>query len=59
MPVRVIWGEQDQALLPLLLEGLDAFVDDLQIERLPNATHWVVHEQPQRVNQLIRRFLVE
>jgi len=59
VPVRVIWGEQDQALLPLLLEGLDAFVDDLQIERLPNATHWVVHEQPQRVNQLIRRFLVE
>jgi pimeloyl-ACP methyl ester carboxylesterase len=28
---------------------LDGFVPDLQLTRLPGATHWVVHEQPQRV----------
>jgi len=57
LPVRVIWGMQDKALLPQLLDELPDLVDDLIIERLPDATHWVVHEQPQRVNQLIARFL--
>lgn len=59
VPVRVIWGELDRALLPVLLDGLEALVDDLHIERLPDATHWVTHEQPKKVNQLIRRFLSE
>ena len=59
VPVRVIWGMQDKALLPQLLDELPDLVDDLRIERLPEATHWVVHEQPQRINQLIERFLSE
>jgi len=59
VPVRVIWGELDRALLPVLLDGLEALVDDLRIERLADATHWVTHEQPEKVNQLIRRFLSE
>jgi pimeloyl-ACP methyl ester carboxylesterase len=59
LPVRVIWGLQDKALLPQLLDPLPALIDDLIIERLPEATHWIVHEQPERINQLIERFLVE
>ena len=59
LPVRVIWGMQDKALLPLLLDDLPMLVDDLIIERVPDATHWVVHEQPQRINTLIARFLTE
>ena len=59
VPVRVIWGMQDKALLPQLLDPLPELIDDLIIERLPEATHWIVHEQPERINQLIERFLVE
>ena len=59
VPVRVIWGMQDKALLPQLLDDLPTLVDDLVIERIPEATHWIVHEQPQRVNELIARFLTE
>lgn len=59
IPVRVIWGMQDKALLPQLLDPLPGLVDDLIIARLPEATHWVVHEQPERIRQLIERFLVE
>ncbi len=59
VPVRVIWGLQDKALLPPLLDDLPELVDDLIIERIPEATHWVVHEQPVRINQLIERFLSE
>jgi pimeloyl-ACP methyl ester carboxylesterase len=59
VPVRVIWGEKDKALLPSLLVGLDALVDDLKIERLPNASHWVVHEYPAIINASLHRFLSE
>jgi len=32
-------------------------VSDLRIERLPNASHWVLHEQPQHVLSRIETFL--
>lgn len=57
VPVRVLWGMQDRAMLPALLDPLDALVDDLQIERIADASHWIVHEQPDRVNQWIARHL--
>lgn len=57
VPTCVIWGEQDIALGTSLLQGLDALIDDLRIERIPEGTHWVIHEQPQRINRLIRDFL--
>ncbi|MEB0139159.1 MULTISPECIES: alpha/beta hydrolase [unclassified Undibacterium] len=59
VPTRVIWGENDQALPVTLLDGLEEFVADLQVERIPEGSHWIIHEQPQRVNTLIRRFLSE
>lgn len=57
VPTRVIWGERDQALLPTLLDGLDALVPDLVVERLPECSHWLAHEAPGRVAALIRRFV--
>jgi pimeloyl-ACP methyl ester carboxylesterase len=59
LPVRVIWGEKDKALLPSLLDELDSLVDDLQIERVPDGSHWVVHEHPALVNQWLHHFLSE
>lgn len=59
VPTRVIWGESDIALPKSLLDGLDEVVDDLRVERIPEGSHWVVHEQPERVNRLIRGFLTE
>jgi len=56
-PTLVIWGEKDTALLTGNLVGLEAHVPDLTIERIPDGTHWVIHEQPERVNRLIRAFL--
>ena len=57
VPVRMIWGERDIALPKGLLDGIETLVDDVEVERIPEGTHWVIHEQPERVNQLIRRFL--
>jgi pimeloyl-ACP methyl ester carboxylesterase len=53
-PTLVIWGERDEALLPGNLDGLEAHVSDLSIVRVPDASHWIVHERPQLVNRLIR-----
>ena len=53
VPTRVIWAEGDAALLPGLVDGLEEFVPDLTLVRIPQASHWVVHEQPQRIAQEI------
>jgi pimeloyl-ACP methyl ester carboxylesterase len=57
VPTLVIWGEKDTALLPGNLDGLDQFVPHLTIRRIPEGTHWVVHEKPDEVNRHIRAFL--
>lgn len=57
VPTLVIWGEKDGALLLGNLDGLGEHVQNLQIERVPEAGHWVVHEQPRNVMAAMRRFL--
>ncbi|MBV1700279.1 MAG: alpha/beta hydrolase [Hyphomicrobiales bacterium] len=57
MPTLVIWGMQDTALLPVLLEGLQECVADLRVVQAPSASHWVVHEAPELVTGAIRDFL--
>jgi pimeloyl-ACP methyl ester carboxylesterase len=57
VPVRVIWGDEDAALRTNLLNGLEELCADLQITRIPEGSHWVIHEQPERINGLIRAAL--
>ena len=57
VPTLVVWAERDLALLPSLLDGLETFVPDLAIVRVPEATHWIIHEQPARVAAAIERAL--
>jgi len=57
VPTLVIWGEKDTALLTGNLEGLDQFVPDLTIKRIPEGSHWVVHEKAAEVDGYIRDFI--
>lgn len=57
VPTLVIWGEKDTALLTGCIEGLEQFVIDLKIRRVPDASHWVVAERPDLVNSYIREFI--
>ncbi len=57
VPTLVIWGEQDRALLTGNLDGLEEYIEDLKVKRIPDGTHWVMHEQPELVNALIRDFI--
>lgn len=54
----LIWGVRDQALTIELTEGLEDWVPRLRIERIPEASHWVASEYPDRVNELLTGFLV-
>lgn len=57
IPTQVIWGMDDIALQPALIDGLDDYIPQLQVHRVPGATHWIVHEQPALVAQLIADFI--
>jgi pimeloyl-ACP methyl ester carboxylesterase len=57
IPTQVIWGMGDIALRPELLNGLEGYIADLRIHTIEDATHWVTHEQPTLVKQLITKFL--
>lgn len=57
VPTLVIWGEKDTALLTGNLEGLDKFVPNMTIKRIPDGTHWVIHEKPEIVNGYISDFI--
>jgi epoxide hydrolase 4 len=57
VPTLVIWGEKDLYLLTGNLDGLGELVPDLTVKRVPDATHWVVHEKPALVNDYIRQFI--
>src|SRR6266567_1458455 len=56
-PTLIIWGEQDIALGLELLNGLEQWVDNVQIQRIPDSGPWVQQEQPDKVNQLMLDFL--
>lgn len=56
-PTLVIWGEKDTALLTGNLNGLDEYVKNLTVRRIPEGTHWVIHEKTAEVIREMREFL--
>jgi epoxide hydrolase 4 len=59
IPTFVLWGLQDTALLPELLDGLDAYIPRLTVEKVPDASHWLVHEQPALVAERLGAFFAQ
>ena len=57
LPTLVLWGLQDIALQPGLIDGLEEFVPRLTLRRVADASHWIVHEQPEWVAQQLGEFL--
>src|SRR3989442_1802333 len=57
VPPLVILGAKDLALPACNLDGLGEFVPDLRIRRVPDGTHWLIHEKLALVNSLLRDFI--
>jgi len=57
LPTLVLWAMDDIALPPALIDGLADYVPNMQLERVPGASHWIVHEQPGVVTRAIADFV--
>jgi pimeloyl-ACP methyl ester carboxylesterase len=56
-PTLVIWGERDRHLGADLAEPRREDVPNLdRVVRLPEASHWVQHDEPERVSELLIEF---
>ena len=56
-PTLMIWGEQDAALGKELTYGTERLVRDLTLRYLPDASHWVQQDDPERVNAMLEAWL--
>lgn len=57
VPTLILWGEHDIALGVELAEQSLAWVDQGELVRFPDATHWVHEDLPDEVNwQLVEHF---
>ena len=56
-PTLLVWGEKDPHLVVRLTEGLEEWVPGIRVERIPEASHWVAADEPERVNRLLAGFL--
>lgn len=57
VPTLVLWGMEDQALPPPLVQGLDEYLPQLRLETVEGASHWIVHERPSWVAARLAAFL--
>ncbi|WP_437312136.1 alpha/beta fold hydrolase [Sorangium sp. So ce388] len=56
-PVLVIWGEHDRYLGSELAAPDPELVPNARVTRIPDASHFVHYDRPERVNQLLLEFL--
>ena len=52
-PTLVIWGVQDRFLTEQMADPDPALVPDVRVVKLPDASHWVQHDEPERVSTLL------
>jgi len=57
VPTLIIWGDRDPYALPELAEASARLCREARVVHVPEATHWVQHEQPERVTALLIDFL--
>lgn len=54
----LIWGEDDNILVEGMSGGIRPYVrGPVVVHTIPNCSHWVQEDQPERVNELIWDFL--
>ena len=57
VPTLMIWGTDDHFIERGVAEASLALCDSARLEWIEGATHWVQHEEPDRVNLLLFDFL--
>ncbi|MXV64329.1 alpha/beta fold hydrolase [Natronorubrum sp. JWXQ-INN-674] len=53
VPTLIVWGEADTALATELAIDADQYCKNSRLELLPETSHWVQHERPARLAELL------
>jgi len=56
VPTKIIWGERDAFLLFEMARASLKYCTNADLVSFPDATHWVHHEEPARVAELLIEF---
>ncbi|MGB7284284.1 MAG: alpha/beta hydrolase [Candidatus Acidiferrum sp.] len=56
VPTRILWGERDNFLLSEMAHESLRYCATAELYTFPNASHWLQHEEPARVSQLLIDF---
>lgn len=56
VPTRILWGERDDFLLPEMAHESLRYCASADLFTFANATHWLQHEEPARVSELLIDF---
>ncbi|MDQ3077837.1 MAG: alpha/beta fold hydrolase [Pseudomonadota bacterium] len=57
VPVQIIWGRNDKALLPIQLDGIGEVGDDVEVVPLKGVGHFAPWQAPDRVAAALAPFL--
>jgi epoxide hydrolase 4 len=57
VPTLIIWGTQDSFAERELADASARLCDDARVTCLERSTHWVQHDEPERVGDLLLEFL--
>jgi epoxide hydrolase 4 len=56
VPTRILWGERDDFLLSEMGRESLAWCTNAEFFAVANTTHWLQHEEPARVSELLIEF---
>ena len=54
IPVKVLWGADDEAVLVSNAEQLEPYAPQLEVEILPGVDHWIEHRAPEKIAETIQ-----
>ena len=59
IPTQVIWGLRDRFLSYRMVAPSLEYCDDVRLHEIPEASHWVQHEEPEEVNRVLAGFFTQ
>lgn len=59
VPTLVLWGVNDTALVPEQAQESAAYCEESRVVYFEDATHWVHHEEAEKINPMLEEFFKE
>lgn len=56
IPTQILWGVRDAFLLPEMAQDSLRYCANAELIRFPDCSHWLHHEEPARVSELLTAF---